>query len=1565
MNVLITAQNRLRLLTQVMGVLLLFMVAMPLGATSSPFNIAYSGRLVSSTGKPLTGPLVINLEFYHAATGGTQKGPTYHFSSVNLDNGIFKLAIEIDPADFSTIFSETGGVWVQVTDVSHNNNVYPRLRFFAVPYAIRVPVDNTTIGFNGSGQLALLDDAGAQIVNVINASSSTVNASRLPTIAVAGDVTGNTGANKVEKIQGRSVADTTPNTDEYLRWNGSAWAPASLTSGLIGPQGLAGSQILTGSGAPAIGAGVLGDSYVDTSSGDLYTKTGAGWGAAVANLMGPTGATGAQGPAGSQGVQGPQGNQGAAGAAGSQITTAAGAPSDASGSNNDVYINSTTGDYYKKAAGTWGSIAGNLKGPTGATGAQGPQGPAGVIGANSPLSLTSGTLSIDLSGKADASALSTHTSDGTIHLTQATIDANTQLSGTSKVTGLDTALSGKEGAISTGTTAQYYRGGKTWATLDTDAVTEGGNKYFSQALARGAISALPPLSYSIGTGQISMSQAGSGADGYLSSTDWSAINAIAAQWTTFGGDIYRASGNVGIGSATPGKALDVNGSIRGTAFIPSGNLYIGSSASATGTSATAIGNSASANAQQGLALGNGANGSGVQSTALGTSANASSNYSIAIGYNAYSWAGIAIGVNANGSGLGSVTIGGTSAGSYSTAIGGGTSSAGTYSVALGNAAATTGTGGIALGVSSSSPANTFVAGSGSYPINTVYFGTGMSNASPSAYTISGTRGTGTDIVGGALQLAGGPSTGTGLGGVIAFQTSSASTVSGSTVNTLTERMRIDQNGNVGIGSTQPLGKLDVAGSICLNGASCISSWPAGTVASVSGTAPISVANGTTTPAISITQATTSANGYLSSTDWNTFNGKLGSLNGLTGSVQTLANAFTGTTPAWDSTGTTHTLNIPMASTASVTAGLVSNTDWTTFNGKQGALAVATSASNGYLASSDWLAFNSKQPLLSYTPLNKNGDTMSGALNLSSNGLAVGTNQLVVSNGNVGIGTTVPNNLLELSGGALSFYKPSEYVAVGLDYDATTDALRLRSNSGSDNLNQTNMTILRASGCIGIGTTSPQNNLSVSGGIEAVGTTPILFNAYTNGANWLYDQSGVAGKIEAVSASGGNMQLSMASSGTAGVGATLTSALGINSNGGIEVGSSYVGSFTPPSDGAIIQGNVGIGTTAPGAKLQIAGTAGADGIMFPDGTTQRSAGYVVRIKSSAYTVTASDQNALFLVSGATNLTLPSAVTVGANFLIKIKKTDANDTFVSATPTGGQTVDGTAGAYKFYTRNATATLISDGTGWQAIDVLGTTTSTIQTCGQTAETNCYDNKVALLAGYAMVNIGGTDYEIKTTTIGTSKIWVNLAGNRLLEVNGLAAWQVGLLSAGEATSRTVNGGTVLTSTDDIGGRACPLNVYIKLDDWAVAGRCLYYDKGNPSQLLDASPNLTGIQPVPIGTQPLWFQGNIDTCANKGMRLPTIFETSGTIRQTEGRLTPLTIIHSVVSFDPVVEPSSSAPAYGGQKGVPSCPGSYTWTATPMPNGYVFWVWQDSVAESSGFGDTSEYHSQTVRCVLP
>ena len=65
-----------------------------------------------------------------------------------------------------------------------------------------------------------------------------------------------------------------------------------------------------------------------------------------------------------------------------------------------------------------------------------------------------------------------------------------------------------------------------------------------------------------------------------------------------------------------------------------------------------------------------------------------------------------------------------------------------------------------------------------------------------------------------------------------------------------------------------------AGSRKITGAQIIGA--AGGVSSVTGTSPI-VSSGGTTPVISIETANTSTTGALTSTDWNTFNGKQNAL----------------------------------------------------------------------------------------------------------------------------------------------------------------------------------------------------------------------------------------------------------------------------------------------------------------------------------------------------------------------------------------------------------------------------------------------------------------------------------------------------------------------------------------------------------------------------------------------------------------------------------------------------------------------------------------------------------------
>jgi hypothetical protein len=124
------------------------------------------------------------------------------------------------------------------------------------------------------------------------------------------------------------------------------------------------------------------------------------------------------------------------------------------------------------------------------------------------------------------------------------------------------------------------------------------------------------------------------------------------------------------------------------------------------------------------------------------------------------------------------------------------------------------------------------------------------------------------------------------------------------------------------------------------------------VTSVTGTSPV-VSSGGTTPAISIPAATTSVNGYLTSTDWTTFNGKQAALVSGTniktvnstsllgsGDVSVGVTSVTGTAPVVSSGGATPAISMAAANTT--TNGYLTSTDWNTFNGKSNTNGTVTS-----------------------------------------------------------------------------------------------------------------------------------------------------------------------------------------------------------------------------------------------------------------------------------------------------------------------------------------------------------------------------------------------------------------------------------------------------------------------------------------------------------------------------------------------------------------------------------------------------------------------------------------------
>jgi hypothetical protein len=91
----------------------------------------------------------------------------------------------------------------------------------------------------------------------------------------------------------------------------------------------------------------------------------------------------------------------------------------------------------------------------------------------------------------------------------------------------------------------------------------------------------------------------------------------------------------------------------------------------------------------------------------------------------------------------------------------------------------------------------FVVGSVTAPITEMYLGEGVYSVSPQATTFAATGGSGTDIAGAALTIAGGKGSGAGLGGIVVISTSPAGGA-GTAENAWVERFRATPAGNIGL-----------------------------------------------------------------------------------------------------------------------------------------------------------------------------------------------------------------------------------------------------------------------------------------------------------------------------------------------------------------------------------------------------------------------------------------------------------------------------------------------------------------------------------------------------------------------------------------------------------------------------------------------------------------------------------------------------------------------------------------------------------------------------------------------
>jgi hypothetical protein len=261
---------------------------------------------------------------------------------------------------------------------------------------------------------------------------------------------------------------------------------------------------------------------------------------------------------------------------------------------------------------------------------------------------------------------------------------------------------------------------------------------------------------------------------------------------------------------------------------------------------------------------------------------------------------------------------------------------------------------------------------------------------------------------------------------------------------------------------------------------------------------------------------------------------------------------------------------------------------------------ASATNRGALSAADWTTFNNKQNALT-NPVTGTGDN--NFLPKFTASTTIGNSQIFDNGTRVGIYTSsITNTTLTIydgtgNGDILKVDTNGTKADIWLNNSTTTNgAVRIRGESNGLKLitGSQERVFIDSSGNLGLGVTPGAWQTSVStkaieigslgNAIYGVGASDlrIMSNTYFDGS-YKYAFSGALSALYTVT--DGSFTWRTAPSGTAGNAISFTQAMTLGSNSGLSIGTPSAA----PSQGLLVQGNVGIGVS-PDVKLDVLGTS---------------------------------------------------------------------------------------------------------------------------------------------------------------------------------------------------------------------------------------------------------------------------------------------------------------------------------------------------------------------------------------